>query len=193
MGRNYKILMLVLVLAFASCSFASKKFEDNDKDKLLIQLITYVLDEGHFNPKDMNDDFSKGVFKDYLQQLDPFKRYFYESDIKEFKAYETQIDDQLKAYDLTFFNLTHDRLLKRIEESKDLYNEILETPFNFSKEEQFDAEYEELNYASSKSDLKERWRKQLKFSTIANYDDVVSEQETDKKNDLFLCRRKCRV
>ena len=137
MGRNYKILMLVLVLAFASCSFASKTFEDNDKDKLLIQLITYVLEEGHFDPKDMNDEFSKGVFEDYLQQLDPFKRYFYESDIKEFKAFETEIDDQLKAYDLTFFNLTHDRLIKRIEESKVIYSEILESPFDFSKDETF--------------------------------------------------------
>ncbi len=183
MGRNYKILMLVLVLAFASCSFASKTFEDNDKDKLLIQLITYVLEEGHFDPKDMNDEFSKGVFEDYLQQLDPFKRYFYESDIKEFKAFETEIDDQLKAYDLTFFNLTHDRLIKRIEESKVIYSEILESPFDFSKDETFNAEYEELSYVKSRADLKERWRQQLKFSTIANYDDVVSEQEKDKMND----------
>ena len=52
------------------------------KDKLLIQLITYVLEQGHFNPKEINDDFSENVFKDYLDQLDPFNHYFYEYDIK---------------------------------------------------------------------------------------------------------------
>ena len=77
MKRNYKLLLLVLLLAFASCSFTTKKFSDPDKDKLLVQLITYVLDQGHFSPKDLNDSFSEQVFDDYLEQLDPFKRYFY--------------------------------------------------------------------------------------------------------------------
>ena len=45
MKKNYRVLLLVLLLAFASCSFTSKTFEDTDKDKLLIQLITYVLEE----------------------------------------------------------------------------------------------------------------------------------------------------
>lgn len=182
MKRNYKILLLVLMLAFASCSFTSKKFEDPDKDRLLIQLISYVLDQGHFSPKEINDDFSEHVFNDYLDQLDPFKRYFYASDIEEFAAYKDQIDNQIKTYDLTFFNLTHSRLLKRIEESKLIYKDMLEHPFNFSKKEAFLADYEDLGYVTSKKEMKERWRQQLKFSTIANYDDLIETQKTDEKN-----------
>ncbi|MBV7269467.1 carboxy terminal-processing peptidase [Winogradskyella luteola] len=179
MKGNYKFLLLALLIAFASCSFTSKKFDDPDKDKLLIQLITYVLDQGHFNPQDINDEFSANVFEDYLNQLDPFKRYFYESDIKEFEAYKDQIDDQIKAYDVSFFSITHERLLKRIEESKKIYSEILDKPFDFSKEETYSSDYENLNYASNKREMKERWRQQLKFSTIANYDDAVSQRNTD--------------
>ncbi len=183
--RNYKLLLLVLLMAFASCSFTTKKFEDPDKDKLLIQLITYVLEQGHFNPKDINDDFSKNVFKGYLEQLDPFKRYFYESDIQEFKAYEDKLDDQIKAYDLSFFNLTYDRLLKRLEESKGIYKEVLSHPFDFNVKEEFSTDYKNLKYVNSKKDMTNRWRQQLKFSTIANYDDLISQQEdsyTDKKH-----------
>jgi len=79
MKRKYNVLILLLLLAFASCSFTSKTFSDPNKDKLLIQVITYVLENGHFDPKDMNDGFSEGVFTDYLEQLDPLKRYFYKS------------------------------------------------------------------------------------------------------------------
>jgi len=43
MKRNSNILMLVLLLAFASCSFTTKTFNDPDKDKMLVQIITYVL------------------------------------------------------------------------------------------------------------------------------------------------------
>lgn len=183
MKRNYNILLLTLLLAFASCSFTTKKIDadGDDKDKLLIQLITYVIDQGHFSPKDINDDFSKNVYKDYLNQIDPFKRYFLKSDIKEFKAYETKIDDQIKNRDLSFFNLTHERLLQRKEESKAIYKEILETPFDFDKKESYSADYEALDYAKSKKDLKERWRQQLKFSAIANYHDIIDEQEKDEE------------
>ena len=177
MKGKYKFLLLALMIAFASCSFTSKMDGDGDKDKLLVRLITYLLDQGHFAPQDINDDFSQRVFDDYIEQIDPFKRYFYASDIAEFSKYKTQIDDQLKAYDLTFFELTHQRLIERIEESKNLYTKILEKPFDYSKDEEFNANYEEMAPVKNKRELKERWRKQLKFSTIANYDEVI---ETNK-------------
>ena len=177
MKRNYKILLLSLMLAFASCSFTKKTFEDPDKDKLLMQLITYVLEEGHFSPKELNDEFSNQVFAAYLDQLDPFKRYFYAADIKEFEVYKDQIDDQLKTYDLAFFNLTHERLLKRIEESQMIYKEVLAKPFDYNIDEDINTEYKKLAYVKSKNEMRDRWRTQLKFSTIANYDDLISQQE----------------
>ncbi|MCO4822970.1 MAG: tail-specific protease, partial [Flavobacteriaceae bacterium] len=178
MKRNINILLLTLLLAFASCSFTTKTFdESDDKDKLLIQLVTYVLEQGHFDPKNMDDDFSVGVFQDYLDQLDPFKRYFYQSDFKEFEAYKFEIDDQLMNYDLTFFNLTHERLLQRMEESKAIYIKVLEKPFDYATDEEFNTEYESLGYVANKKEMEERWRIQLKFSAIANYHDLMSEQE----------------
>ena len=179
MKRNYNILLLTLLLAFASCSFTTKTFEDPDKDKLLVQLITYVLEQGHFNPKVINDEFSQNVFQDYLNQIDPFKRYFYQSDINEFEAYKDEIDDQIIEYDVEFFNITYKRLLERISDSKEIYNEILAQPFNYSIEEDFNTDYENVDYVKSKKDMKERWRKQLKFSAIANYHDLVLEQENE--------------
>ncbi|OZV69272.1 carboxy terminal-processing peptidase [Winogradskyella aurantia] len=179
MKGNYKFLLLALLIAFASCSFTNKTFDNPDKDKLLIQLITYVLEQGHFDPRDINDEFSENVFDDYLVQLDPFKRYFYASDIKEFEAYKNEIDDQIKAYDLTFFNLTHQRLLERIAESKKIYTEILDKPFDFSIEEEYSTNYDELEYANNKREMKERWRQQLKFSTIANYDEALAQRDSN--------------
>jgi carboxyl-terminal processing protease len=192
MKRNYKLLLVGLLLAFASCSFTTKKFQDPNKDKLLIQLIKYVLEQGHFSPQDINDDFSKNVYNDYLKQLDPFKRYFYASDIKEFDAYKDKIDDQINDYDVSFFNITHERLLKRIEESKAIYKDVLSRPFDFSMDEDFSTDYEKLSYVSSKKEMTNRWRQQLKFSTIANYDDLLSQgknaatkkQNQQTQNDL---------
>lgn len=183
MKGNYKFLLLALLIAFASCSFTSKTFDDPDKDKLLIQLITYLLDQGHFDPQEIDDDFSANVFEDYLSGIDPYKRYFYASDIKEFKAFKTQLDDQIRAYDVAFFNLTHERLLYRIAESKKMYADILDKPFDFSQNEDYSADYEKLEYVNSKREMKERWRQQLKFSTIANYDEAIAQRDVDMESN----------
>jgi len=182
MKRNYNILLLTLLLAFASCSFTTKNIDDDtDKDKILMELITMALQQAHFQPKDINDKFSEAIFNDYIDQIDPYKRYFYESDIKEFEKYKTELDDQIMAYDVAFFNLTYERLLQRIAESQEVYQEVLKSPFNYNENEVFKADYENLNYASTKKEMKKRWRHQLKFSTIANYHDFILEQEADVK------------
>lgn len=183
MKRNSILLVLAVLLAFASCSFTSKKFDDPDKDKTLINIITYVLERGHLDPKDFDDDFSEQVYIDYIESLDPYKRFFYYSDIKDFEAYKHQLDDQLKNYDISFFNLTYSRLQMRIEESVAIYKEILNEPFDFSKDEVYNSDYDDLDFPKNKRQLKDRWRKQLKYTTLANYDDVVVEQERKLKDE----------
>lgn len=183
MKTNYKLLVLVLLFAAASCSFTTKTFNDPNKDKTLIELISYVLQNGHYDAKDVNDEFSSEVYKDYLEAIDPLKRYFYASDIEEFKEYETLIDDQIKNSDISFFDLTHQRLVERMAEREALYKEILSQPFDFTKDETLETDYDKRDYVSSEEEMRERWRKQLKFSTIANFYEKKKEQERELKNN----------
>ncbi|MGY5848137.1 carboxy terminal-processing peptidase [Salegentibacter sp. HM20] len=183
MKRNFSVLVLLLVMAVTSCSFTTRSFNDPNKDKLLIDLITYVLSQGHFEAKDINDDFSRGVYEDYLTSLDASKRFFYASDIEEFSKYETLIDDQIKEKDISFFDLTFDRYQQRAEEARSLYKEILSQPFDFSVKEEINTDYENMDYVASPEALKERWRKQLKFSTLITYYDKMEEEQQKLEND----------
>lgn len=182
MKKNLKILFLGVVMAVTSCSFTTKEFNDPDKDKVLLDLITYVLEKGHYNPSDMDDAFSEGVFEDFINTLDPLKRYFIASDIEEFSAYKTQIDDQIKTKDLTFFNLVYSRFVKRMEEGKKRYVEVLEQPFDYTLDEVINVDYDNLVYVKNEKEMKDRWRQQLKFSTLSNYYDLVDEKEVSEKN-----------
>ena len=184
MKRNFNILLVTLLIAFASCSFTSKSFDDPDKDKLLMQLITYLLEEGHFQPKDINDDLSRAVYTSFLDQIDPFKNYFLKSDIDEFEEFKTSLDNQILAHDVSFFNMVYARFLIRFEDSKNMYSKVLELPFDFSLEEVYSTDYENNVYVNSKSEMFDRWRKQLKFYAISNYYDLIKankkSQEVDK-------------
>ena len=174
MKKNLTFVLFGVLVAVASCSFTNKSFENDDKDKLLLDLITYVLNKGHYEPKVIDDDFSVSVFEDFIDELDPTKRYFLESDIKEFEQQKFQIDDQIKNTDITFFNMVYDRLMKRIDEAKIIYKEVLEQPFDFYKDEEISIEYKEVPFAASRQELKERWRQQLKYATLNTYDSKLT-------------------
>lgn len=181
MKKNFKVLFLAVFVAVASCSFTTKEFNDPDKDKLLLDLITYVLQKGHYDPKDINDQFSAHVYEDFIKGLDPLKRYFLASDIAEFSKYKTEIDDQIKNKDLSFFNLVYRRFNERMEDVKKIYPAVLDKPFDFSKKETINVDYDNLAYATSEKELKARWKQQLKFTTLSAYYDLVEEQNNRKK------------
>ena len=181
MKKNFKVLLLAVFVAAASCSFTTKSFDDPEKDKLLIDLVTYVLEKWHYDAPPIDDAFSMAVYTKFIDGVDPIKRYFLAQDIQEFEQYKLQIDDQLKMKDLSFFNLVYDRLVLRMEESKKIYQNALSTPFDYTKDETINVDYDASSYASTKKELQARWRKQLKFSTISTYYDFLEEKQTVEK------------
>ncbi|MCG2418250.1 carboxy terminal-processing peptidase [Aequorivita sp. F47161] len=181
MKKNFKVLFLAVFVSVASCSFTTKEFNDPNKDKLLLDLITYVIQKGHYDPKDINDEFSIGVYEDFIKGLDPLKRYFLASDIAEFSKYRTEIDDQIKNKDLSFFDLVYGRFQERMEDVKKIYPEVLNKPFDFTETETIDVDYDNLAYANSIKQLKSRWKQQLKFTTLAGYYDLVEDQNNKEK------------
>ncbi len=177
MRRNLAYALIAMLVAVASCGFTNKSFENDDKDKLLLDLITYVLERGHYAPKDINDDFSVNIFEDVIDVLDPTKRYFLEGDIMEFEKYKFQLDDQINNTDISFFNLVYNRLMTRMEDAKAVYQEVLSIPFDYTVKESINIKYGEELFAASRSELKERWRIQLKYATLGTYDSKLSQNK----------------
>ena len=194
MRKNLFTPLLALIMCLASCSLTSKDFETDDKDGLVIQLITYVLDQAHYLDKEIDDNFSEEVFETFIENIDPYKRYFYASDYKDFSKYKFSIDDSFKNPDLTFFNLVHDRFIKRISETKLIYKKVLSTPFNFTKEEQFNLDIDEMEYVNNETELYDRWRRLLKIYVIENYhDEIKDDQRKLEKDTKFSIRSNAEI
>ena len=184
MKRNYKIILVVTALSAILWSFIPReKKEDPEKDKLILELLTMVLERGHYSPVEINDDFSKKVYHKYLENIDPTKRFFIQSDINEFSKYETSLDEMILRKDISFFNLTNSRLLQRMKESRKIYENLLSKPFDYNVKESINIDYDNLPFAKNKSDLVERWRKQLKLSTLSSLTDKQKLEEEKKKEN----------
>jgi len=186
MKKNFILALLVILVAVASCSFTNKSFDNDDKDKFLLELISYVLEKGHYEPKEVNDSFSSNVFDDFIDIIDPTKRYFLKSDIREFEKYRFMIDDEIRNTDIEFFNTVYERLMVRMEEAKDIYKEVLATPFDYTLDESIEIDYDEQDFAANKKELKERWRKQLKYNTLNVFDNKVDNIISDANQESGL-------
>jgi len=177
------IWILSFILVSGLVFGISLKNEDPNKDKLLLEIISYVLDRGHYDPKEINDAFSENVFMNYLENIDGQHRFFIKSDIKNFDSYRYRIDDELKNTQVDFFNLSYSKLMERMGQVQNFYESLLDTPFDFTRKEEISLDYENLPYANNLEGLKKQWRKQLKLNALERFtskkDEEVSKVEKD--------------
>lgn len=175
--KNFKFLFLFVFVAIASCSFTTKELYDPDREKLLLNLVAYVIERGHYEPRPMDDAFSEDVYNKFIDGLDPLKRYFLASDIEEFSRHKYHIDDQIKNKDLTFFNEVYDRFLERLEMVQTIYPKVLSQPFDYSTSDIINVDYDNIDYVKDEAEMTRRWTQQLKYSTLSSYYDSVETQE----------------
>ncbi len=183
---KYKLLGLAVVLG-ASIFFTSSGLGyldyDNKKNGMLLQILMGSLDQLHYDADELDNDFSKKVYNLYLKQLDRNKRFFIQSDVDQLSAYETKIDDAIENPNFDFLELSVELFEKRIAETEAFYEDVLAEPFDFSKDEYVEFDFDKLTYATSSEELKERWHKWLKYQTLTRLHDAIEEQEKALEKD----------
>ena len=176
------VIVSVLFLGFTRCSI--KGTDPSEKQRLLTTIGT-VLEEQHYSPKKIDDAFSKMVFKKYLEELDIDKNLFLQSDINDFKQYETYLDDELHGAEIKFVPTVNATYNKRIPEVVAIYRSILSHPFSFTVDETIKTENDKEAYPATDAERTERWRKKLKLLTLERYSDMLDVKEKNPKDTSY--------
>jgi len=169
--------VLIAALVFSSWTYSVL----NDKESFLIRLMMQGLDQNHYSEVDVDDTFSQEVFDLYLERLDYNKRYLLQEDVDKMASFKAKIDDEVQNGTYELFDISLDIIEKRYDEAEAYYQEILEKPFNFTTIEEIHLDSENLVYAQSKAELKERWRLLLKYQTLSRLHNLINEQEKAEK------------
>ena len=165
------------------------KEQDPNKDKLLLEIISYVLDRGHYDPKDINDDFSENVFMSYLENLDGQHRFFLQQDINSFNAYKFRLDDQINDAKLDFFELTYNKLIQRMLQVEGFYKDLLAKPFNFSLKEEINLNFDKAPYLNNQVELKNLWRKRFKLRALENFTSMKEDElKILSKDSIYIVK-----
>ena len=189
MSKKFLPIFLVLTAAslFIAYSTQGKNEKDNPKSKYakVLRNVGIILEEGHYSPKKIDDNFSKTAFKKFIEDLDNAKNIFLQSDIDALKKYETKIDDEIHGAEIKSFFDVNEIYLKRLNEASILFNAILAKPFEFTKDEAIQTDVEKLSFPKTLTERTEVWRKYLKYLVLSKFVDMQEEREKNsatKKN-----------
>ncbi len=183
--------MKALALFLSGCIFllfsSYTPVDQIKKNEVLVKVILQKVRTGHFESKEINDQFSKDAYDLYLERLDLNKRFLIREDIEQLSNYKTRIDDELQAGSFRFFELSVEIINKRIKNAEAIYKEILDKPFDFTKEEDLELDPDKRDFAANETVLKEQWRKYLKYQTMTRlHEKLKLQEEAIEKNDTSV-------
>lgn len=160
--------------------------EENAKEQVLMQVLMSSLKNGHYETKELNDEFSADAFDLYIKRLDFGKRFLLQEDIDALLKHRMTIDDEIMASEFKLFDESYKMINKRVSESQDYYKEFLAAPFDFTINEDIELDEEKRMFASNKKELKDYWRRYLKYQVLARVVEMEDEQKTaSEENDTL--------
>jgi carboxyl-terminal processing protease len=191
MSKKFIPVLLILILgglfiAFGVNGSTDKKNDDpKAKYQRILRNVGIVLEQGHYNPKKIDDKFSREVLKKFEESLDPDKYIFLQQDIDGFKKYENRIDDEIHGAPLESFYAISDVYLKRAAEISALYKEILKKKFDFFTNEFLQTDGDKRTYPKSFEERADYGRKRLKYLVLGRYVDLQDDREKNKKDSAY--------
>ncbi|MEP1033329.1 carboxy terminal-processing peptidase [Ekhidna sp.] len=130
-------------------------------------VITNLLKRIHYRKLALSDSISSVIFNNYFESLDPNKAYFFASDVAKFEQMRFELDDQIPAGELQFAFDVFDVYRRRALSQIDYVFTLLETEFDFTKEEIYVFDREDASWPTSQEEQNEVWRKIIKNAALS--------------------------
>ncbi len=169
----FSLIALILLVG----AFYPHQGDNSEKESILIHTMIGGLKQLHFQPQEMNDDFSKKVFKLYLDRIDGGRRWLTQKEVDKLKTFELDIDNESEEGNFAFFDASVELLEAGINRSKNFYTEILAEPFDFEKNETIELESEKKPFAKNEKELRKYWYESLKYETMTR---LANKRESQK-------------
>ncbi|WP_179412125.1 carboxy terminal-processing peptidase [Mucilaginibacter sp. E4BP6] len=190
----FKKLYFVLVLSAAVACHAtpskpikvdgSNDLQPDARQNLVCKEVASLISKYNYKKVDLNDSLSAIIYDRYLKKIDPDHNYLLASDVKAFTNFKYQLDDDLKAGNLNdvfyIFNVFQKRYLDLIKFSL----AHIDDNFDYSKDETFTYDREDLPYVATQKDMDELWIKRVKYDLLnlkIASPDMAKNKETLKK------------
>ncbi|MBL7871757.1 MAG: carboxy terminal-processing peptidase [Cyclobacteriaceae bacterium] len=169
-----KRILTLLLLITLSIGFANGTQKDTLelKSKPVFgkeaRVISYILDNNHYRKIKLNDSLSAAILDRYIKDLDNSKTYFLASDVKSFEKYKYAIDDLTRNENVNPAFEIYAVFSSRYQERMDyVLRTLVKQSFDYSVDEYYETDRDKENWATSKQELNDVWRKIIKSQALS--------------------------
>lgn len=173
--------LIVLLLGYTMYPLGNG--DPKDKEAVVIDAVVAFMKANHYKPSDFNDEFSQLSFDKYIEYLDGSKRFFTKEDIEKLSVYRNRMDDELEVKSVALLDLSDEIATKAIERAEKYFTELKDFTFDFSKKENIELDRDKTDYAEDEKQLKDVWRKFMKYDILNRYESSKISQEKSMKKD----------
>ena len=188
--NKWKVFATVFLFGALFFAFNTFKPEAQESPELrqrkLLSTIGQLLESEHYSPRNIDDAFSKEVFAAYFKALDPEKNTFLQSDLDSLSNYSITIDDEIHGAKIAFQPAVSRIYAIRILETKAIFNQIMDQPFNFNVDDSVLLNTDNMAYPKDAQERAKRWEMLLKYRTIERYASLIEEREKNKGKENFV-------
>ena len=178
----HRLLLLAMLAAGAAAGFATAELGEPDANvRRISRYVARMLGELHLERRPIDDELSQKCLEEFLTTLDPMKRHFLQSDIDEFMQYSTEIDDQIKNGDVRLAYQIFKRYKERVKQRNEMVEEWIDADHDFTVDEQLITDSDALNYPTDLQEMRDRWRKRIKYELLMKKLEEVEIEEAREK------------
>ena len=179
--RAFTALLLLSLTAVAAPQAWADPSAPRANDRQIAKAVTQILERQHLLKHPLDGEISERCFKTYLKTLDPWKLYFYQSDVDEFAKQKDGLSEAIKNRDVSFAYTVFKKFLERIDERVKTVDELLAMKHDFTVDEQMVVDKDHATYAKDAAEAKEKWRKRIKYDLLSLKADKTEGQEAIDK------------
>ncbi|MEM9187184.1 MAG: carboxy terminal-processing peptidase [Planctomycetota bacterium] len=174
--------VLVAAVTLAGYRAASARPTKPSENARRITLgVRMLIEQGHVSQQRINDQMSERCLNKFLETLDPWKLYFYQSDVDEFRRNRFNLDDMLKRDDVSFAYTVFSRFLARVDERVATALAQVDAPHDFTDDESMIRDRDATTYPRTPEEAVERWRKRVKYDLLIFKSEEMDDEEAKTK------------
>jgi len=164
MKRVFLTVLGAVVVGLTLCAdvLPKKTFMPQPYYGEIAQKVARMLPAAHLLQHPLNDEMSQKAWTNLIESLDADHSYFLRSDIESFTNMEFQIDDAVKAGDVSFPYEVYRVFCERVEDRYVFVTNLLQKGFAFTENETYSWKRKDVPWPATPAERDEIWRKRIK-------------------------------
>ncbi|MCX7394522.1 MAG: carboxy terminal-processing peptidase [Planctomycetales bacterium] len=184
--RARAALTVGLMVLVGTTIFAQQLSSASPAEQETAKLVSNMIKKYHISQKPLDDRISAMLLQRFVKELDPQKFYFLQGDIDDLAKYRDHLDDLLKMGDVKFAHELFLLYVKRLDERIVTAHKFIDTPQDFTNDENLDIDGEKLSWSIDLKEVNERWRKKVKYELLTlQLDKIASEKARERLHKRY--------